>query len=293
MRSSYTNGKKERNIKMLKKVLVTAAEGVAYAKAQSIAHEVKSEFARFGVVAHLSDEVDVPKFKPEMVIAIGGDGTIMRAMKKYSPYGIPTFGINGGTLGFLAGAEIDNWDESLIPMLEGDVKIEHRLALSVTWRDQEFGPFANEVFVRHVRYPVTYQVAIDGHTFWNKLSARGFMVATATGSNAENFSNFGKPIFPTSADVVLTPMNPQSPAVESFTIPQVSAGGEVSITFLPGKYDGMTTEVWADGDQITINGENLQMGETITIRQHPLKLLLATFGLPQHFRALKKKGYDL
>jgi NAD kinase len=276
-----------------KNFLVVAAEGSGYANALSLAHEVKSELIRLGVKACFTNEIDVSSYKPDMVIAVGGDGTIMRAMKQFSPDGVPTFGINGGTLGFLAGAELDDWQESLSRVIAGDVDIEERLALSFSWGVREFGPFANEVFVRHTQYPVNYQVAISGAPLYTKIGTRGFMVATATGSNAENASNFGTPIFPTSADVALTPMGPQSPAVRSFAIPQVGVGGEVTITFLPAKYEGMTVEVWADGTKYQIEERDLQPSETITVRQHPLRLLLATFGLSQHVRALKKKGYDL
>ena len=277
----------------IKRILVTSAEGVKYQKAVRLAHEVKSELSRLGVVTHLASDVDIPHFTPDMVIAVGGDGTIMRSMKKYTPYGIPTFGVNGGTLGFLAGAEQDDWKDPLARVLAGDFEIEERLALSFTWRGQEFGPVANEVFLQHTRYPVWYQVAINDEVMGPGIESRGFMVATPTGSNAENSSNFGKSLFPTSTDVVITPMRPQHPAAASFGIPQVANGGSVSITLLPEKYDGMTVEVWSDGQQYQVGGSDLGVGEVIVVRKHPLALKLATFGLPQHFRALRKKGYAL
>ncbi len=272
--------------------LIVSAMGKDYAKADALAQEVKSELNRLGEIAHLATDIDVPAYKPGMVIAVGGDGTIMRAMKKYSPHGLATFGINGGTLGFLAGAERDNWKEPLQVLIDGLVTIEARQALSFTFRGISYGPIANEVFLRHAKYPVTYQVSINNHVFWKSLAARGCMVATSTGSNAENFSNGGVSIFPTSYDVALTPMGQQSPSVRSFGIPQLGAGGEVSIELLPGKYDDTTVELWADGQQY-VPDEPVRPGEVLVVRKHPEPLLLATFGLPQHVRALRKKGFAL
>lgn len=272
--------------------LIVSATGEKYAAAEALALEVKGALNHLGEIAHLATDIDVPDYKPGMVIAVGGDGTIMRAMKKYSPLKIPTFGINGGTLGFLAGAEKDDWQEPLKLLIDGNVTIEERLALSFAFRGETYGPIANEVFLRHQDNSMEYQVSINGEVFWERIAARGFMVATPTGSNAENFTYAGPPIFPTSLDVALTPMSSPDPAVRAFTIPQVSAGGEVTVEFLPGKYDDISVELRADGKKY-VPDEPVRPGESIVVRKHPEPLLLATFGLAQHLRALRKKGFPL
>jgi NAD+ kinase len=277
----------------MKRILVTSAEGVKYQKAVRLSYEVKSELSQLGIIAHLASDVDIPHFTPDMVIAVGGDGTIMRSMKKYTPYGTPTFGVNGGTLGFLAGAEEDDWKEPIARVLSGDYTVEERLALAFTWRGQEFGPIANEVIVKQIDNLEFYQVSIDEHVMWQSIESRGFIVATPTGSNAENASNFGKLVFPTSTDVVLTPIQPHNPAAASFSIPQIGLGGAVSVKLLSGKYGDTAVQVWADGKRFKIDDSDLVSGESILVRKHPLALKLVTFGLPQHFRALKKKGYAL
>ncbi len=272
--------------------LIVSATGEKYAAAEALAQEVKAELNQLGEIAHLATDIDVPDFKPGMVIAVGGDGTIMRAMKKYSLYSMPTFGINGGTLGFLAGAEKDDWRESLKRVIDGKVEIEKRLALTFTFRGVTYGPIANEVFLSHQEDPMAYRVTIDGEVFWERIEARGFMVATPTGSNAENFTFAGPPIFPTSRDVALTPMASPNPAFRAFTIPQLSADGEVMIEFLDGKYADVTVQLKADGQKY-VPDEPVRPGESIVVRKDDVPLLLATFGLPQHLRALRKKGFPL
>lgn len=277
-----------------KKFLVVAAEGADYAKAQLIAHEVKSQLALLGAVAHLSTDVDVPQYKADLVIAVGGDGTIMRAMKKYSPYGLPTFGINGGNLGFLASAEEDNWQSALSRLIAGDYEREERLALQfqIGVNGSVIGPIVNEVYLYHPEEPVLYEARINGHFLWRRLDARGLLLSTATGSNAQSFSNFGQPLFPTSQDVILTPMNPQMANVRAFSFPEVSRCGSVSISLLSGKRGNEVVEVWADGTKYTSAERPLRIGEPVVITKAPRPLILATFGLAHFFAALKvKKGY--
>ena len=274
------------------KILITCADGPNYVKAQTLSTKIKSELAFLGVVAHLATDIDVPNWIPHLVIAVGGDGTIMRAMKKYSAYDIPTFGINGGDLGFLASAEADTWLEALPRIIADDFDREERLGLQFVFDDQTIGPVVNEVYVHHPQFPVLYEARINDQVFWAALPARGLLLSTATGSNAQSFSNYGQPLFPTSNDVVLTPMNPQTANVRAFAFPEVSRGGTVAISLLPGKLGNEAVEVWADGRQYTSAGRPLRLHESILITKAPTPLLLATFGLSHFFAALKsKKGY--
>ena len=278
----------------MKRFLITAAGGARSETAERLAYDIKSELSRMGAIAHLTTDVDVPEYKPDLVIAVGGDGTIMRAMKKYSAFAIPTFGINGGDLGFLAGAEADTWTAALPRLIAGDYDREERLSLQFQFGEdgQVIGPIVNEVYVHHPQVPVAFEARINGHVLWGKLAARGLLLSTATGSNAQSFSNHGQPLFPTSNDVVLTPMNPQMANVRAFAFPEVSRGGSVSISLLPGKRGDETVEVWADGTQYTTESHPLRIGDSIVITKAPTPLLLATFGLAHFFAALKiKKGY--
>jgi len=279
---------------MIKKVLITAPEGVNYEQSRQLSLQVKSYLSEQNVVAHLAGDIDMPDIQPDIVVAIGGDGTIMRAMKKYSQYGVPTFGINGGRLGFLAGAERDNWREALLRLLVDDYCVEERLALQFEFGGRIHGPFVNEVKIADESRVMFYQADIGKRTFWHAVESLGLFLATATGSTAEHFSNRGGPMFPTSMDVSLMPKNPQQVGFDPFKFPQLSQGESVTLTFLGGAHGETEVDVVADGIKISNNGALLQAGESLIISKAPKPMLLATFGLEQFFRALEqKKGYPL
>lgn len=274
--------------------LITYPEGNQYGSTRQMAMDVKNYLLLKGQMVHVAEEIDVPECNPTMVIAIGGDGTIMRAMKKYSQYSIPTFGINGGRLGFLAGAERDNWKGALDRILAKDFVVEERLALQFEFGGRVIGPIVNEVKVEHPTEVMFYEVQINNLRFWHGLEAYGVFVGTATGSNAEHFSSHGQPIFPTSNDVSLTPKRRQGVGFDPFHFPEVSRGGSVTITLLGGAHGATEAPVFADGLTCTNNGHPLQAGESIVITKAPKPMLLATFGLEQFFTALEqKKGYPL
>jgi len=279
---------------MLDRFLIATADGPGYEGNIKLAIEVKTFLGTNNKIAHLSGEIDVPNTHPDMVIAIGGDGTIMRAMKKYSQYDIPTFGINGGRLGFLAGAERDNWQDALKRILADKYVIEERLALQFRFGNQVIGPVVNEVKVEHPTEVMFYQVQINNLVFWHALEAYGVFVGTATGSNAEHFSSHGQPIFPTSNDVSLTPKRRQGVGFDPFHFPEVSRGGSVTITPLGGAHGATEVPVIADGMKYENDGALLQVGESIVITRAEKPMLLTTFGLEQFFSALEeKKGYPL
>ncbi len=278
---------------MMDKFLITSAEGDRYHAAQALAQEVRAFLLEQNKIAHFSTDLGTYAANPDFIIAVGGDGTIMRAMKKYEA---PVFGIRADvedSLGFLAAADYTNWQNSLNKALSGEYDVEGRMALDFTWRGKTFGPIINEVSVRHEEYPVYFKVKIN-HEVWSpKLWTRGLLVATSTGAFAENFSSGGHPLARLSEDVALTTINPQRPVMIPYPFPEIGLGGSIEIEFLPGKYDGMVVDVKCDGRKYTIDGDSVHPGESIVIRKHPKRLLLATFGLKQHMDAMRRKGFPI
>lgn len=285
-----------------KKYLVVAAEGDDYAKAQSIAHEVKSQLSLLGVVAHLSTDVDVPQYKADMVIAVGGDGTIMRAIKKYSPYGIPTFGINGGNVGFLTSAEADTWKNALVRLLEGAYRTEERFALVVDYIPagtdivaESFGPVANEVVVEHLETQIAFRVEVGGTNFYGTegLMARSVLVATATGSTAQNVSHGGPILVPTSRHVALTPISPYKLTTRPLVLDELEKGGSIDIRPLQFK-DSVGVQLLIDGRKVTPSSGVIEAGATFRVHAAATPFLLVTFGPAAFARALQeKKGFAL
>lgn len=271
-------------------LITYATGGIRYENAGILAQMVKQRLELLGKKVMLMDEPGAEAAQPELVFAIGGDGTVMRALKQYKA---PIFGIGADvedSVGFLTGADHTDWTAALERVLSGEFLIEERMALQFTWRGQSYGPIMNEVSLRHSIYPVNYAVHRNGEVYVGKAHTRGLLVASATGSTAESLGAGGLLLEPESTDMIVTPLNYQRVNMFPYPFPQKGEGDYIELEFLPGKYEGMTVEVRCDGQHYQSDGEDFQPGEKLLIERYPEPMLLATFGLAQHKAALKKKG---
>lgn len=149
----------------------------------------------------------------EMLITLGGDGTMLRAAHLVAAEGVPILGIHMGRLGFLAEVRSTEWEQSLERVLSGDYWLEERTMLRCTvhHRGQTFGPWEalNEVVmgrggIAHLVQLATY---VDGGYFTTYV-ADGLIVATATGSTAYALSAGGPILPPDLHNMLLVPICP-------------------------------------------------------------------------------------
>ena len=137
---------------------------------------------------------------PDLVVAIGGDGAILRAMRACAPYGVPVLGVNMGYLGFLTTiADPQTWEQNFIALLDGHYWIEERMMMHAQiLRDGEsIGSYQalNDVVIsRDAAGTILLQLYIDGD--WaTTYHADALIVASATGSTAYALA-VGGPILP-------------------------------------------------------------------------------------------------
>jgi NAD+ kinase len=149
----------------------------------------------------------------DLLIAMGGDGTMLRAGRLCAPYHLPILGINLGHFGFLMEVDRSNWREVLPQLMEGTYMIEDRLMLhSELWRgDQMLGDWEvlNEVVVSRglmVR-PIRLQAEVDGYLLTNYV-ADGLIVATPTGSTAYALAVQGPVLSPELRNILVAPVAP-------------------------------------------------------------------------------------
>jgi len=176
----------------------------------------------------------------DAIIAIGGDGTILKVARRYVDRGIPIVGIKGGRLGFLAEAEPER-----VAMLlcEGRFVIQPRMRVTGVVRGPdgvaaEFSAL-NDVVIHSTGYSrmVGMRVEIGGKLL-RQFSADGLIVATPTGSTAYSLSAGGPVVEPTMDAILLTPLNPHTmsmrpmvlDASETVTVRVTSAPSGVMIT---------------------------------------------------------------
>jgi NAD+ kinase len=151
----------------------------------------------------------------DLVIVIGGDGTLLNIARTFSPHHIPLIGVNQGRLGFLTDLTLDNMLGSISAMLAGDYVTERRLLLSARVLREGAEIFTglafNEVVVHRsqISSMVEFEVRIDGEYLYNQR-ADGLIVSSPTGSTAYAMSA-GGPILHPGLDVLeLVPVCPHT-----------------------------------------------------------------------------------
>lgn len=168
-----------------------------------------SEFAR-----RLTEEIetnggavpDDPGVKPDLVIAVGGDGTMLAAVQSAVDWDVPVLGFNLGTLGFLTEAEPDDLAAVVKRLESGDFEVDTRLTVSAS-TDRTKAVGVNDVVVEKIDSTrlVSLEVVIDGTAFAT-YRADGLIIATPTGSTAYSFSAGGPVVDPQVEALVLTPV---------------------------------------------------------------------------------------
>ncbi|MEM6515350.1 MAG: NAD kinase [Bacteroidota bacterium] len=190
---------------------------------------VESNFAE-DYKNHLDGKFDLPSFVEldesfDLLISIGGDGTILRAITFIKDFSIPIVGINTGRLGFLATIQTDEVESAISDILNGNFNISERTLLSVKTNPansklQDINFALNEITLS--RKNTTSMISVDTHLngdFLTSYWADGLIVSTPTGSTGYSLSCGGPVITPTAKSLVLTPIAPHNLNARPLVIP--------------------------------------------------------------------------
>lgn len=198
----------------------------------------------------------------DMLVCVGGDGTMLRGARAVIPHPIPIFGVNMGRLGFLSESAPDLALRHLLDVLDGAGRIEQRMMLQAAVQLPEDGPTAevgiqhvlNDVAVgRHGGRPVYLRVIIDGVQV-ETMRADGVVVSTATGSTGYNLSAGGPVLCPESPDMVLTPIAAHLAHVRPIVLPpqtRIELQVETDLQALIS-YDGQVDYPLPSGSRVRI-----------------------------------------
>lgn len=164
--------------------------------------------------------------RPALAVALGGDGTILKAVHVLGDVEVPLLGVKFGRLGFLSGAGPERMREAIEATLAGDVRIERRATLraEVVMNERVVGVYRalNEVVVSRAAAArvIGVDVALDGRTLMS-MRADGVIVATATGSTAYALSAGGPVVAPSFGGMIVVPVAPHTFSTRSIvTEPQ-------------------------------------------------------------------------
>lgn len=190
--------------------VAAASELVAWCSARGLEPVLEaSDAAESGLAACAVTAADLGE--PSLVVALGGDGTILKAVHLLGQVEAPVLGVKYGRLGFLSGARAETMRDAVEAALAGDATIERRATLSaeVVMDGRVVGSYRalNEVVLsRGVSGRVVgFELGIDGHSV-SRMRADGLVVATATGSTAYALSAGGPIVSPQFGGMVVVPV---------------------------------------------------------------------------------------
>ena len=232
------------------------------------------------------DFTSVPKEffrdKVDLLLALGGDGTILTAARTVAEFGIPVLGINLGSLGFLTIVPPDGVTAALDRIRDGASLTEKRMMLEATevGGSGERWPGLNDIVLDKggIARIVTLHVSLNGE-FLSEIACDGVIIATPTGSTAYALSVGGPILMPKMHGFIFAPISPHT------------------LAHRPMVFDSddrlqVTVKSVAGSVMLTVDGQwarRLSQGTTVEIGRAPHPALLVTFPDRSFLRVLREK----
>jgi NAD+ kinase len=213
----------------------------------------------------------------DLVIGLGGDGTMLRAGHLCAPVDVPLLGINVGHFGFLVEIKPDNWRNALPALLSGNFRYEERMMLLAKCiregQEDTLFDVINDVVVARGKYvrPIEVEADLDGARI-ARYNADGLIAATATGSTAYALAAGGPILPPELRNILLMPVAPHLSVDRAVVLAE---GASICIT--------VHTEHEA---VVSVDGhEPLQIrdGDCVRVRAHEKSLHMVRFQDPGYF----------
>ncbi|HEY7868904.1 MAG TPA: NAD(+)/NADH kinase [Methylomirabilota bacterium] len=219
----------------------------------------------------------------DLLLVLGGDGTLLGMARLVGDLGVPILGVNLGGLGFLTALTVEELFPALEAYLHGQLVIEERMLLEarVFRRGERLGEYSalNDVVITKSAMSriIRLEVAVDG-VFATGYRADGLIISTPTGSTAYCLSAGGPIVFPTMDAVVLTPICSHTLTNRPIVLPATQT---ISITLLTDQ-DVMLT---LDGQV----GLALKAHDTVEVRQAAARTRLLRVPQKHFFSVLRTK----
>jgi NAD+ kinase len=233
-------------------------EGIAELREQLIC-EAQAQGAQ-GFVMSCADDVRSALAKPDLLVVIGGDGTLLRFAAAAAELRIPILGVNLGRIGFLSEITAEQFSASLKRIVEGEGFVEERMMLECRINGEEYPSCLNDVMISKRSFSGTIQVDLfcSGQSVGTVFSD-GIIVSTPTGSTAYNLSAGGPVVTQSLDSIIVTPVcshtlhiRPVVSAPESGWTCHVNGEG-----FVAG--DGIKLRQVDPDDQITVTRSHLKV----------------------------------
>jgi NAD+ kinase len=198
------------------------SEGVDFVIEKSLSAVLRKKL-KMRSVGRAVPEKDLPA-RCDMLISLGGDGTILRLARQVAEKGTPLLGVNLGKLGFLAEVSVEDLDACLTEVLKGDYFIVDRMMLQATiLKNSKTYIALNDIVVDKFGSSrvVNFETHVNGE-YLATFTADGIILSTPTGSTAYAMANGGPIVTPHNRAITISPICPHSLTARPVIVPDDS-----------------------------------------------------------------------
>ncbi len=219
----------------------------------------------------------------EMILCLGGDGTMLAAARLFGRYGTPLLGVNMGRLGFLTSFSKDVLYDKLAAVLHGEYSVQKRMALHTTMHQEiparHFYALNDVVLNRRGASRILQiEVNIDG-VFFNRYYSDGIIMSTPTGSTAYSMSAQGPIVPPSMEAIILNPICPHSLSARPTILPATS---QIELSIQPLDMNAILS---MDG-QVNID---VSKGSSVRVNRADYDIRLIVLKNYNYFNLLREK----
>jgi NAD+ kinase len=245
-------------------------------KARDLSQSLEEFLSSKGVSSWRCSAWDEDKARPqvagtELILSIGGDGTILHSARIAASLSVPILGINLGRLGFITEIDADEVLSHMPGLLKGKGWIEERAMLEAQVADSSFHALNDVVLHSVVVRLVNIEAKIDG-TVLTTYRADGVIVATATGSTSYSLASGGAILNPRSREIVLQPISCHLGLSHTLILPPPS-----TVDLKTGRGEKVTLSI--DGQvELPLSG-----GENVRVKLSPHIARFLRIHKPVHF----------
>jgi NAD+ kinase len=225
--------------------------------------------------------------KTDLVIVMGGDGTLLKTARKMPRKKTPILGVNFGTLGFLTECIPDKMHEALKKIFKGQYNLDRRSLLRVTiyWQGKKIKTFLalNDAVINQGAFARLIKIDLEiNNRKVASIKADGLIIATPTGSTGHSLSAGGPIVHPKIESLTVNPICPSSLAMRPIVLPD---NRQLTITISTQRREkGATIGLTLDGQDMMV----LKYGDKIKIRRSKRSIYLLRTG-NRYYRMLRGK----
>ena len=217
-------------------------------------------------------DFDFIKNNSDVIISIGGDGTIISTLRKFIKTNLPVLGLHIGGLGFLAECNKDSYKDRVNDIIEKKYYVENRMLIEVESDSKKFHSI-NEVVLNRGKLGRTIKINVSiDNKYVNTYESDGLIFSTPTGSTAYSLSAGGHIVSPELELIIITPICPHTLSMRPLIVP---SNEEICISFdknskdylLSLNIDGQIQEM-VEGDSKVVIKKSQYVSKIIKFTNH-------------------------